>query len=114
MNREIKFRAWDKENEIMLKWNRHIKKSFYEFIAHSQFIVMQYTGLADKRGREIYAGDIVKNSNDELLFIAGSNDKAGLSIYDSVTGERGILDKNNAEIVEIVGNKFKDSELLQE
>ncbi len=65
---EIKFRAWIKEEKIIVFGYPNLaNKHFYEFAPYegrgtdfSACEVMQYTGLQDKNGTDIYFDDVVR------------------------------------------------------
>ena len=126
--RQIKFRAWDLHNMItdiyVIDFSEvdekeygikdgifvHTKSNWY--LVSRQF-VMQFTGLLDKNGKEIYEGDVVKGDWDVVKGIEVSAvDFRGGSFAIEKTGlplSWGYAHKE----CEIIGNIYENKELLQ-
>jgi len=73
--REIKFRAWNKITKNML-YKIAISpegKIMFHYQPDYDFELMQFTGLLDSKGKEIWEGDIFKNARVDLFVIVFEN-----------------------------------------
>ena len=115
--RDIKFRAWNKELNIMskpfsfgqvLNFNdKHIKSITDE-------LIMQFTGLKDKNGVEIYEGSILQNPKNEIGIVVWSD--AGLKLKcKRRNGDYFIipLDQGFCNNKIIIGNIHENKDLLK-
>ncbi len=126
--REIKFRAWLKEDKKMenvktmdftdktircLKKNEFINAYLLRRVSFDDVELMQYTGVKDKNGKEIYEGDIVVLNNIE-------NDNMCIVRYEHssyrLEGWSLREDLSNVEdrFLEVVGNIYENKNLLEE
>lgn len=88
--REIKFRAWEKNlKEIIQVYNIDFENRLINkdgvWRMFNEIELMQYTGLKDKNGREIYEGDIVRTW-EETEHIPMRDDGGGIVDYDQMEG----------------------------
>lgn len=106
MSRVIKFRAWDKKYKKMYYGDIKIALAFPD----DDVEIMQYTGLTDKHGKEIYENDIVKSLDYDNAMIVMYEE---IQASDDMTAP-GIGYQFNTfpEEMEIIGNVHENSELL--
>ena len=128
--REIKFRAWDKENSKMIYEIPLETVNFYgslsEFFKYTT--LMQYTGLKDKNGVEIYEGDLVVSDDSEGLYGEVSWNEPRFGVYpmdfhspnqcrliddinDNFNGGNVNVKTRNLMWLKVIGNIYENKEL---
>ena len=147
MNRVIKFRAWDTDKKVLvhetdldiLKNIFHIDfmdkeigppPIIYNIGRYNDNVLMQFTGLKDMNGKDIYEGDIVKfyfsvgdTVDLALREITGNYEPTemidtvefmdGCFVFYNKNIDNYAYAKRYNEICEIIGNIFETPELLK-
>lgn len=136
MSREIKFRAWDKAFDKMINFDDTLAKEWilgltlwgdvigcdlkalepksshetYIITYPERFELMQYTGLKDKNGQEIYEGDIVRCCGGEYY--------QGYREFDHTIEIKNIINDcfmlGEHEELRVLGNRWDNPDLLKE
>jgi len=105
--REIKFRAWNKIDKKMLP-SRTLQQlavcDYCDTFDHLE--IMQFTGLHDKNGNEIYEGDIVIHDD----FRGRKQQVMGVMVWDERTA--GFSRFYPLDRFEVIGNIYDNPELV--
>lgn len=121
--RDIKFRGWDEELKIMVydtELTGHIEYDTNPVEVVNSILneddyglyFMQFTGLYDRKGKEIYEGDIIKSENDLILIRCVT---AGFRPFRKKDGKfKKQTNWQHTKNGEVVGNIFENPELLKE
>jgi len=121
MSREIKFRAFRKDfNTMHIVENINFDLPITLMCADLQtdaiynFILMQYTGLKDKNGVEIYEGDIISHHNETISMFEKVEVKywEGAFVAGRCTANDALVNYNVPSYVEVIGNIYQNPELL--
>ncbi len=129
MTKEIKFRAWDTDKKVMCK----VEKLLFGTAGISfddgsgqwfgdLFPLMQFTGLKDKNGKEIYEGDIVKyTEHKDYLLNSFTGEVQYFGIDLEIDGFNGGVCLNEIDELyhdflshcEVIGNIYENPELIK-
>jgi len=128
MSREIKFRAWDNDANKMrtedcfnIRYGKAWTWDEWGTPRPTSWEIMQYTGLKDRRGQEIYDGDVIK-----MIAFHNDHHQKGAVDYASIYFSHGqfciALDGHKigtplfhvklSSSVEVIGNIHENPELF--
>lgn len=119
--RKIKFRAWDKLDKQMFAVkslhidNLVVRSDSLTFYSLDDVELMQYTGLKDKNGVEIYEGDVLFHplQGRRKVFYPYSETVASYGLRNIDNGFGSTLQDSHA-VFEVIGNIYENEELLNE
>jgi hypothetical protein len=117
MSKEIKFRAWDIDEKRM--YQNSINYAFWRVVADWKHtpVVMQYTGLHDHNGVEIYEGDIARRTDlpldrsvGKVVYVNDTGIYAASFVLELPDGSYVSLHTKHCEVI---GNIYENPELLK-
>jgi len=122
MKREIKFRAWDKGNKMMMDSDdiMLLQLPLEEVKDTNLFSFMQFTGLKDKNGKEAYFNDLVKLIGSTDIWEIKQDD-FGIPVFETnayndneykIVEFKDFFQEFKRDDFEVIGNIYENPELL--
>jgi uncharacterized protein (DUF1684 family) len=121
MNREIKFRVFDKGDRRMKYADIEyfddmigfrFEHRYFEQDDNSDIVLMQYTGLQDKSGQECYHKDILR-SGKKLFIVEWQNEEARFLLLPTGSNTDTWKFMDEIDHMEIIGNIYETPTLAQ-
>ena len=122
-HREIKFRGWNKQAKVMVDLRKITPLALDEKLVGQDgiylpfidnLVLMQFTGLRDKNGKDIYEDDILQSKGGDIMIVNWNEkfasfclDKKGW-LFSHYFGEA--VDPNDCEVI---GDIHQNPELLK-
>jgi hypothetical protein len=107
---DLKFRAWDKISKIMVYrhdgWSDDVDvlEELWHCFKSYEYELMQFTGLIDKNGKQIYVGDIVK------IHYGDPENELYIELIEDIRRDCRL---GKDVVYEVIGNKFENPELIE-
>lgn len=117
--REIKFRFWLGHSKKMTY--EHSLSSFIEVFSGSTYfsediIPLQFTGLHDKNGKEVFDGDILANSDrddDDNIYVCEYDNSQASFLFTSPFDCECLEQNDYVSDLVIIGNRYENEDLLK-
>lgn len=123
MSREIRFRAWSKDDKLMFNvfgfdpnhvYAWQIEGTEYPVIPpdREDTVLMQFTGLHDMHGTEIYEGDVVMSGRGSYA-ISWDKDQGCWTTKPDIGGAYPALNPGTRKSLTVIGNIYENPERLE-
>jgi len=119
--REIKFRAWLKNHGVLKTGMYEVESWWFDLksieilqkIITKDFEIMQFTGIKDTNGVEIYEGDIIKHPSHGMGIVKWIEIHAAFMVVGGNIDY--VFDSNcmESDSREVVGNIYENKELIK-
>lgn len=115
--REIKFRCFNTHANVMQSWEDMVNLNKMHLLANQKpsYQIMQFTGLKDINGKDIYEGDIIKSTSFGLVYKVDWDTSAATFLLQLLGAP--IMDYEGMDAfgdeIEVIGNIHENPELLK-